>query len=115
MTDYPTPNPQSSINLDSLFAVLHPAVTSKWQRLAEVLGMDEDLTDEIFTNNETEEECLKDILDVWLKKSSPTWEGVADAVQKNGEDQLAESLYVKCKGTSLNCYVHQMNTCISKF
>lgn len=63
--------------------------------------MDEDLTDEIFTNNETDEECLKDILEVWLEISSPTWEGVADALHKIGEDQLAESLYVKRKGTSL--------------
>ena len=100
MTDHPTPNQQSSVNLDSLFAVVHPAA-AKWQQLGEVLGIDEDLIDEIFTNNETDEECLKDILDVWLKKSSPAWKCVAVALQKIGEDQVAESLYGKCKGISL--------------
>ena len=73
-------------------------MTPKWKQLAEVLGVDEDLIDEIFTNNNgIDEECLKDILDVWLKKSTPTWKGVADAAQKTGENQLAESLYHKRK------------------
>lgn len=95
MTGHPSSTP---VNFENLFDALHPAVTPKWKQLAEVLRVDEDLIDEIFTNNNgIDEECLKDILDVWLKKSSPTWKGVADALQRIGEDQLAESLYVKCK------------------
>ena len=94
-----TGNPPSTpVNSENLFDALHPAVTPKWQQLAKMLGVDEDLTDEIFTNNNgIDEECLKDILDVWLKKSSPTWKGVADALQRIGEDQLTESLYHKRK------------------
>ena len=59
--------------------------------------MDEDLVDEIWTNNNgRDEECLKNFLDMWVMKS-PTWNDVTTALQKIGEDELAGSLYVKCK------------------
>ena len=51
--------------------------------------MDEDLVDEIFTNNETDGECLKAMLEVWLQKSiNPTWKDVTDALSKIGKNQL---------------------------
>ena len=51
--------------------------------------MDEDLLDEIFTNNETDEECLKAMLEVWLQKSTnPTWKDVTDALSEIGKNQL---------------------------
>ena len=63
--------------------------------------MDEDLLDEIFTNNEADEECLRAMLEVWLQKSTnPTWKDVTDAISESREDWLAEYLYLKCK-TSL--------------
>ena len=87
--------------LETLIAVLHPTVTPKWQKLGELLGLDEDLLDEILTNKETDGECLKGMLGVWLQKSmNPTWKDVTDALSECGEDQLAEYLYLKCK-TSL--------------
>jgi len=76
---------------------------SKWQQLGEMLGMDEDLLDEIYTNHEMDEVCLRDMLETWFKKSvSPTWRAVTDALQKIGESQLAESLYLKCE--QLYCF-----------
>jgi len=90
----PLPRQQSSINLDILFSELYP-MTPKWKQLAEVIGIDEDLVDEIFTNNEGDEECLRAVLEVWMKKS-PTWTTVTDSLNKIGEDQLAGSLYLKC-------------------
>ena len=53
--------------------------------------MDEDLLDEIFTNNETEDECLRAVLEQWLQ-IHPTFEDLSDALQKIGEKQLAELL-----------------------
>lgn len=96
--------PSTPVNLENLLSGLHPAVTPKWQQLAEVLGVDEDLIDEIFTNsNGMDVECLNDILKIWLKKSSLTWKCVADALHKIGEDQLAESSYLKCKTHHSDC------------
>ena len=71
-------------------------MTPKWKQLGEVIGIDDDLLDEIFTNNERNEECLRAVLEVWMKKS-PTWRAVADSARKIGEEQLAGSLYLKCK------------------
>ena len=101
MTVHP---PSIPVNLENLLDVLHPAVTSKWQQLGKVLGVDEDFIDIIFTNNEIDEECLKEILEVWIKKSSPTWKDVADALRKTGETQLAESLYLKRKKFHMTVY-----------
>jgi len=88
--------------LDNLFSELYP-MNSKWQKFGEMLGMDEDLLDEIFTYHERDEECLRDMLGMWFKKSeNPTWRAVTDALQKIGEGQLAESMYLKCE--QLYCF-----------
>ena len=81
------------INLQNVFRELLP-MTLKWKKLAEVIGID---NDEIFTNNERNEECLRAVVDLWMKKSPPTWETVTDFLCKIGEDQLAGSVYHKCK------------------
>jgi len=73
-------------------------MNSKWQKFGEMLGIDEDLLDEIFTNHEMNEDCLRDMLEAWFKKSeNPTWRAVTDALWKIGEGQLAESLYLQCE------------------
>ena len=70
----------------------------KWQKFGELLGMDEDLLDEIYTNHVMDEECLRDMLGMWFNKSeNPTWRAVTDTLRKIGEGQLAESLYLKCE------------------
>jgi len=72
-------------------------VKSEWQKLGEALGLDEDRLDEIFTNNKSEEECLRVMLAVWFQKSwKPTWRVVANALVAIGENQLAERLYLMC-------------------
>ena len=86
------------LTLETLLTELHPTVTPMWQKLGELLAMDGDLLDEIFTNNETDEECLSSMLEVWLEKSTnPTWKHVTDALSESREDGLAEYLYLKCK------------------
>ena len=82
-------------------------MTHNWKKLGESLGVDEDFIDEIYTI-ETDEECLKKILKVWIKKSSPTWKEVADALQTIGENKLAESLYIKCKTHPCDCVYQSM-------
>lgn len=81
--------------MDNIFSELTP-MSSKWKQLAEVIAIDEDLVDEIFTNNEGDEECLIAVLEVWMKKSL-TWKTVIDSLWKIGEDELAESLPHDCK------------------
>ena len=82
------------LTLETVFTELHPTVVEQWQKLGELLAMDEDLLDEIFTNNETNEDCLKAVLEVWLQKSTNlTWTDVTHALKELGNVELAESLY----------------------
>ena len=43
-------------------------MASKWKELGETLSLDDDLLDEIFTNNETDGECLRDMLERYLMR-----------------------------------------------
>ena len=42
-------------------------LASKWQSLGEALSLDEDRLDEIFTNNEIDEVCLREMLEVYMQ------------------------------------------------
>ena len=55
-------------------------VASKWKSLGEALSLDDDIVDEIFTNNETEEECLREMLERYLMRSDlkHNWEEIED-------------------------------------
>ena len=80
--------------METLFTKLYPTMTPRWMKLGELLGIDEDLLDEIYVNNETDEECLRVLLEVWLQKSTnPTWKNVTDALAKIGKNWLPESPY----------------------
>ena len=82
-----------SLTLETLFTKLHPTVTDQWKKLGELLRIDEDLLDEIFTINETDEECLKAVLEVWLQKSTNlTWRDMTHALKRIGNVELAQSL-----------------------
>ena len=94
MTSNP-PSQRLSFNLDNLFTELLP-INPKWQEFGGKLGIDEDLLDEIFTNHEGNEECLRDMLEMWFKKSeNPTCANVTDALQKIGEYKLAECYHFR--------------------
>ena len=68
--------------------------------------MDEDLLDEIFTNNATDNECLSVVLEQWLQ-TRPACEDLSDALQKIGERQLAELLHPTCKNIHCLDYLLQ--------
>ena len=57
-------------------------VASKWQSLGKALSLDEDIIDEIYTNNETDEECLRDMLERYLMRNdvSHSWEEIEAAL-----------------------------------
>lgn len=105
-TASPLSEQQRSLNVDNLFTELY-SVKSEWQKLGEALGLDEDRLDEIFTINESEEECLRVMLEVWFQKSwKPTWRDVANALVAIGEDQLPGRLYLMSKTRGCNTLIH---------
>ena len=64
-------------------------VAGRWKVIAEGLGFDEDLIDEIDTNNEMNEACLQDCVEQWVARLQPSWEALSVVLSDNGEDELA--------------------------
>ena len=59
-------------------------MASKSQALGEALSLDEDRLDEIFTNNETDEACLRVMLEHYMERSDlkHNWEEIREARRK---------------------------------
>ena len=68
-------------------------MASKWKDLGEALLIDDDLLDEIYTNNETDEECLRDMLERYLMRidGNHSWEDMHAALRKIGEKEAVHS------------------------
>ena len=71
-------------------------LASKRQSLGEALSLDEDRLDEIFTNNETDEACLQEMLELYMARSDLNhgWEEVQKALKKIGEDSAVDQLEI---------------------
>ena len=71
------------ITTERLFSFLLPHA-SKWQYLGLALLLDEDRLDEVFTNNERDEDCLQEMLELYMKRSdlNHSWEEVQVALEK---------------------------------
>ena len=72
-----------TFDLDHLVLHLLP-MASEWRPLGEALSLDDDHLDEIYTNNMTDEDCLRDMLERYLLRSDlkHNWEEIEEA-QKN--------------------------------
>ena len=68
-------------------------VAGRWKMIASGLGFDEDLIDEIDTNNETDEACLKDCVEKWVSKLGPSWERLSLVLRDLGEESLAQQAW----------------------
>ena len=88
----PAPVP---FTLEHLLPELLPHA-SKWQSLGEALSIDEDRLDEIYTNNERNEACLEEMLELYMARSdlNHSWEEIQEALKKIGEESAADQLEV---------------------
>ena len=58
--------------------------------IAEGLEFDEDLIDEIDTNNERDEDCLQDCVEKWISRLHPSWEKLSLLLTDLGEEKLPQ-------------------------
>ena len=65
-------------------------VAGKWRLIAGALQFDEDLIDEVDTNNETDEACLEDCVEKWVTRLGPSWQTLSRALTDIGEESLAQ-------------------------
>ena len=86
----PTPREAAPFTLEHLLPELM-GVASKWQSLGKFLSLDEDLLDEIFTNNERDEACLQVMLEHYLMRSDKnhSWEEIDTALKRISREETA--------------------------
>lgn len=65
---------------------LFSSYAKQWKFIAEKFGFDEDLIDEIGTNNDTDEACLDECVKKWVTESHPSSEEVNSVLSQLGED-----------------------------
>ena len=103
-TDTP-PEPVAALHepltTERLFSFLLPHA-SEWQSLGETLSLDDDRLDEIYINNETEETCLREMIELYMMRSDldHSWEEIEAALQKIIISSELSSYIVYLKG---NC------------
>ena len=71
------------------------SVASKWENLGIMLGIDSGILDNIVANNPKNcDNCLREMLKVWLKQVDPPprWQAVVEALEVLGEPKLASEL-----------------------
>ena len=78
---YHTDTSSTPFTLEHILPEVMP-MASKWQALGEALSLDEDRLDEIFTNNENDEACLHDMLELYMERSNHSWEEIESAMRK---------------------------------
>ena len=98
-----SPLPLGPPTVESVMSLLW-GVAGRWKEIAEGLEFDEDLIDEIDTNNDMNEGCLQVCVEIWVTKLQPSWKKLSRALKELGEEELA--CQALNKGSVLMC-----NTC----
>ncbi|CAI8001360.1 hypothetical protein GBAR_LOCUS3172, partial [Geodia barretti] len=100
--------PKGPPTVDSVMSLLW-GVAGRWKEIAEGLEFDEDLIDEIDTNNDMNEGCLQVCVEMWVTKLEPSWEKLSHVLRDLGEVELARQAL---SGPD-NCQLQTMNRQIS--
>ena len=81
-----------SLTLDALLEKLSGKVDSKWQEFGLAMGHPKEMLGQL--SDYSNEDCLVEILDYWLKHhpDQPTWKEVADALEEMQDYELADSI-----------------------
>ena len=91
---------ETSSNLPLTVERLFPALlylASKWQSLGKALSLNKDRLDEIFTNNKTDEACLREMLKVYMMRSDlkHSWKEIHAAINivESKQEETDESTH----------------------
>ena len=70
-------------------------IADKWSEFAKQIGIDEDLEDEIYTNNESNVTCLEVTLEFYFERPGNKLEGIIEALENISEMKVADNLKSK--------------------
>ena len=81
-----------ALDLESAIASLSGKLNGQWYAFGQSIGVATELLDELLEsqNGSTEEECLAELLNHWMKHhpDQPTWKELADALEEIGANSL---------------------------
>ena len=80
------------LDLESLLSKLNGKIKSQWYHFGLAIGVPNQTLDQLY--NYSEDDCLVEVLDYWLKNhpDQPTWKELADAVADLQDYELANSI-----------------------
>ena len=83
--------------LKDLMTELLNTVSDKWENIGILLGIEPGKLDTIKAAESLPQNCLREMLKIWLKRVSPppSWTAIADAVDLLGDQKLADLLRTK--------------------
>lgn len=89
----PLPRGPIQFNLDMLLTEL-ASLHHDWKELGAAMSFSEDLLDEIYTNNETDEGCFRDLLEYYMKKRDKkhSWAEIVSILKEIDVGDLADKL-----------------------
>ena len=72
------------LDLESAMDKLNGKLNSQWYAFGQAIGVATEFLDKLMENCNTEEECLAELLDHWMKHhpDQPTWNELADALEE---------------------------------
>lgn len=82
------PTKAGKLTPEEMYSLLLP-IDSRWKEFGQKMGCAEDLLDEIYTNNETNRDCLRNLTDVY--QSGKSRESIAMILEEIGETELSEN------------------------
>ena len=78
--------------MEEVKSLLYDAA-GQWKEIAAGLGFDEDMIDEIDTNNQTDELCLLHMVEIWVSRLAPSWETLSLVLRDIGRNDLAQKAW----------------------
>ena len=83
--------------LKDLIKELLTKASDKWENIGILLGIEPGRLDTIKVAENVPQNCLREMLKIWLKRVSPPplWSAIADAIDLLGDQNLADHLRTK--------------------
>ena len=83
--------------LKDLVTELLSTVSDKWENIGILLGIEPGRLDAIKAAESLPQNCLREMLKIWLKRVSPppSWAAIADAIDLLGDQKFADLLRTK--------------------
>ena len=83
--------------LKDLVKELLTKASDKWENIGVLLGIETGILDAIKAAENLPQNCLREMLKIWLKTVSPppSWTAIAEAIDLLGDQNLADHLKTK--------------------